>query len=58
MSSDLYSLYMIIIALSRILRREANDEKFIYSITESKNNSDNAKASRLAIHWRFRETIT
>ena len=33
MSSDLYSLYIIITALLRTLERETNNEKFIYSIT-------------------------
>lgn len=49
-SSDLYSLCITIIALLRILRRKANNEKFAHSIIESKNNSDNAEVSRLAIH--------
>ena len=49
-SSDLYNLYITIIVLLRILKRKANSEKFAYSITESKNNSDNAKVSRLAIY--------
>ena len=56
--NNLYSLYIIIIALLRILRREANSEKFIYLIIESKINSDNAKGSYLAIYKYLRETIT
>ena len=34
----------------RTLEREANNENFAHSITESKKNSDNAKTSRLAVH--------
>ena len=58
MPSGLCSLCMTITALSRTLGREANGEKFAHSIAGSKNNSDNAGAPRLAVHWRLGEAMT
>ena len=57
MPSGLYSLYIIITALLRTLGREANSEKFVYSIVGSKINSDNARAPRLAIYRYLGEII-
>lgn len=50
MLNSLYSLYIIIIVLSRILERKTNNEKFAHSIIKSKNNSDNIKVPRLIIY--------